>query len=347
MNLQYFIQLQKIFKFCLIMLLFFYVKSSSYCLSDLKTVCLFTFEANQLVTPPKNVCTAIGTYQSIPIPSCIDFDQVKKDLPYVYIWNMDDYSTLYGRLHENIDNTFKEISQNITNKHIDILIFDIFFNEMLPNFEALDMVTLMSELIDNLKNAHKNILIGFSIDPHIPLDVTEDFYPQNSNISFDFYLIPKYYPVDKCEYHHKHDLMLSSFESPEELTSDINTLIQRGFNLETLFPSIQMFVISFKKKNENQERWTYSYLCSASDLGYRRRQCVTNLTNLYQLGLTIEKLNLTGVFIYSADCDDFDDACKCGTFPAIRSIVDGLHNSKENTSLTQCATFGKECSKNK
>jgi len=58
-------------------------------------------------------------------------------------------------------------------------------------------------------------------------------------------------------------------------------------------------------------------------------------------GLAIQKLNLTGTFILSVDCDDYIDACKCGVdFPALISIMDGLNNSNENTSLTDCSSFG-------
>jgi len=103
-----------------------YIKSSSYSLSDLTRVCIFTFESQQLVTTPKNACTAVGTLQSINIPKTIDFDQVKKGLPYVFILNSDTYPDTLSIFNDSFDNKFKEISQNITDNKIDILIFDFF-----------------------------------------------------------------------------------------------------------------------------------------------------------------------------------------------------------------------------
>lgn len=54
----------------------------------------------------------------------------------------------------------------------------------------------------------------------------------------------------------------------------------------------------------------------------------------------IAGLKVKGVFIKSADLDDWNNFCKCGKFPALKAIKDGLTRAKEDPALTGCTNFG-------
>jgi len=56
----------------------------------------------------------------------IDFDQVKKGFPYVFIWDVDSYLHMLTSLAIFFDRKFNELSQCITDNKIDVFIIDLF-----------------------------------------------------------------------------------------------------------------------------------------------------------------------------------------------------------------------------